>query len=55
LKEDDRYKHIPVIIIFISSHQQKTDMAARLVTLCYFTDPNAFEELKAVLEVISKT
>jgi CheY-like chemotaxis protein len=52
LKEDERYNHIPVIIISTSSHQREIDIAIDLGALCYLTKPNNFNELKQVLQVI---
>ncbi len=52
LKEDERYKAIPVIMISTSSHQREMDIAADLGVLCYITKPNDFNQLKKVLQVI---
>lgn len=52
LKEDERYKQIPVIVISTSSHQRDIDIARDLGALCYFTKPNDFNDLKNVLQVI---
>lgn len=52
LKEDNRYKHIPVIMISTSSHQKEMDMAAELGAFCYFVKPSNFNELTQLLRVI---
>lgn len=52
LKEDDRYKHIPVIMISTSSHQKEMDMAAKLGAFCYFVKPSNFNDLTQLLKVI---
>ena len=52
LKRDERYKHIPVIMISTSSHQPEMDIAAGLGALGYFVKPNSFNELKQVLQAI---
>lgn len=52
LKSEERYKHLPVIIISTSSNQGELDIAANLGALGYFIKPNDFNELTKVLEVI---
>lgn len=52
LKGDQRYRHIPVIMISTSSHQREIDRASELGALCYMTKPSSFEELKQILKVI---
>jgi len=52
LKEDERYREIPVIVISTSSHQREKNIAASLGALCYFTKPNDFSELVQVLQII---
>jgi CheY-like chemotaxis protein len=52
LKEDERYKQIPVIIVSTSSHKRESEIAADLGALCYLTKPNDFDELTIVLQVI---
>lgn len=52
LKEDERYRHIPVIMISTSSHQKEMDMASDLGALCYLVKPNNFDDLVQVLGVI---
>lgn len=52
LKEDERYKQIPVIIVSTSSHQREREIAADLGALCYLIKPNDFNELTQVLQVI---
>jgi CheY-like chemotaxis protein len=54
IKEDERYKQIPVIVISTSSHQRETTIALELGALCYLTKPNDFEILKNVLQLIVK-
>ncbi len=55
LKEDELYKHIPVIIVSTSSNQRELDIAAELGALCYFTKPNDFNELTKVLQVVAES
>jgi CheY-like chemotaxis protein len=50
LKAEDRYKHIPVVMISTSTHPQDTTFAADLGAISYFTKPNNFKELTFVLE-----
>ena len=52
LKDDERFKQIPVLIISTSSHKRDIDIAADLGAKCYFTKPNDFNELTQVLKVI---
>lgn len=52
LKDNERYKHIPVIIISTSSHQKEMDTSIHLGALCYFIKPNDFKDLTDVLKVI---
>lgn len=52
LKEDERYKHIPVFMISTSSHQKEIDMAAQLGAFCYFVKPSNFNELTQLLRAI---
>lgn len=54
LKEDERYRAIPVIMISTSSHEKEIEMASDLGALCYFVKPNNFNELKNVLRVITE-
>ncbi len=49
LKNDTRYKDIPVIIISTSSHKEEIDKAIGLGALCYLVKPNSFNELKEIL------
>lgn len=52
LKEDERYKEIPVIMISTSSHKEDIDSAITKGALCYFVKPNTYNELKEVLQTI---
>lgn len=52
LKADERYKHIPVIMISTSSHEKEIETATKLGALCYFVKPNSFTELTQVLQAI---
>lgn len=52
IKEDDRYKMIPVIMISTSSHQREMDIAGELGVLCYISKPSNFNQLTKVLHVI---
>jgi CheY-like chemotaxis protein len=53
LKEDEKYRNIPVIMISTSSHKKEMDIAWDLGALCYFIKPNNFNELSEVLEAIT--
>lgn len=53
IKQDERYKDIPVIMISTSSHKNDMETAASLGALCYFVKPNTFKDLKQVLELIT--
>jgi CheY-like chemotaxis protein len=52
LKDDSRYKQIPVITVSTSSHQRERDIAADLGAICYLTKPNNFNDLTQVLQMI---
>lgn len=52
LKEDERYKDIPVIMISTSSHQREMDIAADLGAICYIIKPNDFNEMIKVFQTI---
>lgn len=54
LKEDARYRTIPVIMISTSSHGREINIASDLGALCYFVKPHNFNELKRVLKVITE-
>lgn len=49
LKSDERYKHIPVIMISTSSHKNDMDRASSLGCIGYFVKPNNFNDLKDIL------
>ena len=53
LKQDDRYKNIPVIMISTSSHKNDMDTAANLGAVCYFVKPTNFKDLKEILGSIT--
>lgn len=53
LKETERYREIPVMMISTSSHQKDIDMATGLGAVCYFVKPSSFHELTEVLGVIT--
>lgn len=54
LKQDPQTRHIPVIIISTSSHQQEMEKALSLGALCYFVKPDHFNQLSRVLGVLVK-
>lgn len=53
LKQEERYKDIPVIMISTSSHKNDMDTAANLGAVCYFVKPNTFKDLKQTLGLIT--
>ncbi|MFC0780804.1 response regulator [Flavobacterium sp. HJSW_4] len=53
LKQEERYKDIPVIMISTSSHKNDMDTAANLGAVCYFVKPNTFKDLKQALGLIT--
>ncbi|MES2411742.1 MAG: response regulator [Bacteroidota bacterium] len=53
LKEDQRYKTIPIFMMSTSSHQKDIDIAEKLGALCYFVKPNNFNDLIAILKEIT--
>lgn len=53
LKEQQKYQHIPVIMISTSSHKNDMDAAAALGAICYFVKPNNFKDLKNILRSIT--
>ncbi len=52
LKEDDRYKHIPIVVYSSSSHQREKDIAIDMGAVCFFTKPDNFGEFKEKLALI---
>ena len=52
LKEDDVYKHIPVIVYSTSSTQKDKRIADDLGALCFITKPHAFVKLKHMLGIV---
>ena len=53
LKENDEYRHIPVVTYSTSSHQKEAKIALDMGALCFFTKPNYFTELKDILNVFA--
>lgn len=53
IKNDDRYKDIPVIMISTSSHKNDMETALKLGSICYFVKPNSFTDLKHILQHIT--
>lgn len=53
IKNEERYKEIPVIIISTSSHQREMDIAQKLGAIGYLTKPHDLDELKEVLHAIT--
>ena len=53
LKENELYKHIPVLMYSTSSHQREVDIALDLGALCFLTKPHNYGELKDILEVVA--
>ncbi len=54
LKDDDEFKHIPVLIYSTSSHQREAKIALDMGALCFFTKPTYFMELKEVVKVLTE-
>ena len=52
LKNDERYKNIPVIIISTSSHKTERDIAQQLGAHGYFIKASNFDVLKRSLKSI---
>lgn len=53
LKNNEEYKHIPVIIVSTSSHQREADIALDMGALCLFTKPTYYMELKDTLKLLA--
>ncbi|HZH96411.1 MAG TPA: response regulator [Flavisolibacter sp.] len=53
LKNNEAYRHIPVLIYSTSSHQKEANLALDLGALCFFTKPSDFIELKGILKVLA--
>lgn len=53
IKNDSRYKDIPVMMISTSSHKNDMDTASKLGSICYLVKPNSFNDLKQLLRVIT--
>ena len=52
LKEDDRYKNIPVVVYSSSSHQREKDIATDMGAANFFTKPDNFYEFKEKLSML---
>ena len=52
LKDNEEYRHIPVVIYSTSSHQREANIALEMGALCFFTKPTYFMELIDILKVI---
>lgn len=53
LKNDSKYKHIPVVIISTSSHITEIENTLGLGANCYFVKPSDFNDLMHVLEILT--
>lgn len=53
LKENDAYKHIPVIMYSTSSYPEDIEKADRAGAVCFFTKPSNFNELKNCLALVA--
>jgi CheY-like chemotaxis protein len=54
LKEDDTYKHIPVIMYSTSSFHEDIEKAHQLGALCFFVKTCDFGGLKKVLSIVAQ-
>ena len=52
LKEEEAYKHIPVIVYTTSSNMKDKRIADDLGALCFITKPHAFGRLKNMLGIV---
>jgi CheY-like chemotaxis protein len=52
LKEDERYRNIPVIMYSTSSYLEDVRKSEQLGALCFFSKPHDFEELKNSLNTV---
>ena len=52
LKEEEAYKHIPVIVYTTSSNTKDKRIADDLGALCFITKPHAFGRLKNMLGIV---
>ncbi|HEV2480827.1 MAG TPA: response regulator [Puia sp.] len=52
LKNEDQYKHIPVIVYTTSSNVRDRLIATDLGALCFITKPHAFARLKNLLGIV---
>ena len=53
LKNEDKYKHIPVIVYTTSSTLKDKRTADDLGALCFITKPHAFASLKHMLGIVA--
>jgi len=54
IKQQEKYKHIPVIMCSTSSHQREIDTAIDLGALCFCVKPEKFTTLKQIVEIVNK-
>lgn len=52
LKEQESYKHIPMIMYSTTSHTEDIEKAQSMGALCFFTKPSNFKELKKSMELV---
>lgn len=52
LKNEDAYKHIPVIVYSTSSNLRDRQIADEMGALCFITKPHAFRILQSLLGVV---
>jgi len=53
LKDNEAFRHIPVIIYSTSAHQKEAEHALDMGALCFFTKPTYFDQLKEILVVLA--
>lgn len=52
LKNEENFRHIPVILYSTSSHQREIRNAFDLGALCFFSKPYDFTELKRIMVTV---
>ena len=54
IKEEESYKHIPVIVYSTASLQREADIAKDLGAACFLTKPNDFKDVKMIARMVVK-
>lgn len=53
LKQNDKLRHIPVMMYTTSSHSADIEQTMQMGAICFITKPADFKELKSILAIIA--